>query len=384
MNRIIVAIIITFIVTTTVLVTGPKQDNNAQNPTTNYNYEKVTYTQSIKEKVKNTDNIHKKATTVDDSNSMIPRQKIDRKRYMENIRSRAEQDNYDEIEYELKKARYYNKEYTSKQKSIPTKPNVSTKTEENTIINSTQNIQTNEEENWKIWETNINNFIYHATATNKALKDHEGIVYDVSFDVNKNKSITNVNINIRHKPEKKFAKPSYDTIEKAIFKMDETDVLKFPPNTKQTSREFKMSYTIGERIEGAIEEINWNIWHASIANAILQKAMSYGEYRIGNGAYARSLVPVCDVELIIDENKKIIKTKVSNPNEGTIKGDVLYKNIHRAIRAINGSDLLKFPAGTKRKITKFPTTAYILGVPELANPSWYQDIERYPIIHDYK
>lgn len=98
MNRIIVAIIITFIVTTTVLVTGPKQDNNAQNPTTNYNYEKVTYTQSIKEKVKNIDNIQKKATTVDDSNSMIPRQKIDRKSYMENIRSRAEQDNYDEIE----------------------------------------------------------------------------------------------------------------------------------------------------------------------------------------------------------------------------------------------------------------------------------------------
>lgn len=91
------------------------------------------------------------------------------------------------------------------------------------------------------------------------------------------------------------------------------------------------------------EELAWNAWHSNILNTIIKKAQKAPD----NQPYGT----VNHIEFDVDANRNIINIKVYAEPE---KYSQQAKN-HFApfIRELDGTDLLKFPDDTQRKVTHF-------------------------------
>lgn len=236
MNRIIITIILIFVVTIAVVTTQPKQNSNEQ-----YTYSNSsTANKTLRKRVeRNTQNVNaglsdikeQKETDIQNTNN------IDRNTYMSNIRARAERNNIDEVEEHLTNTLLVNKNVT--QQSSTTVEKKTTQTKNKTL--SAAKIETIQ---WDKWNTNIAYDILRKADSYCDFRNSVGIIYEISFTVDNNKNISNVNIKINHKPAKILAEPSYNAIQKAISKINGTDVLSFPSNTSKTKAEFKITLNI--------------------------------------------------------------------------------------------------------------------------------------------
>lgn len=236
MNRIIITIILIFIVTIAVVTTQPKQNSNEQYTYSNSSTANKTLTKSVETNAQNinaelSDIKEQKETDIQNTNN------IDRNTYMSNIRARAERNNIDEVEEHLTNTLLVNKNVT--QHSSTTIEKKTTQTKNKTL--SAAKIETIQ---WDKWNTNIAYDILRKADSSCDFRNSVGIIYEISFTVDNNKNISNVNIKINHKPAKILAEPSYNAIQKAISKINGTDVLSFPSNTSKTKAEFKITLNI--------------------------------------------------------------------------------------------------------------------------------------------
>ena len=239
MNRIIITIILIFIVTIAVVTTQPKQNSNEQYTYSNSSTANKTLTKSVETNAQNIsaelsdikEKKEKKETNIKNINN------IDRNTYMSNIRARAERNNIDEVEEHLTNTLFVNKNVT--QQSSNTVEKKTTQTKNKTL--SAAKIETIQ---WDKWNTNIAYDILRKADSYCDFRNSVGIIYEISFTVDNNKNISNVNIKINHKPAKILAEPSYNAIQKAISKINGTDILSFPSNTSKTKAEFKITLNI--------------------------------------------------------------------------------------------------------------------------------------------
>lgn len=236
MNRIIITIILIFVVTIAVVTTQPKQNSNEQYTYSNSSTANKTLTKSVETNAQNisaelSDIKEKKETNIKNINN------IDRNTYMSNIRARAERNNIDEVEEHLTNTLLVNKNVTQQSSTTVEKKTKQTK-------NKTLSAAKIETIQWDKWNTNIAYDILRKADSYCDFRNSVGIIYEISFTVDNNKNISNVNIKINHKPAKILAEPSYNAIQKAISKINGTDVLSFPSNTSKTKAEFKITLNI--------------------------------------------------------------------------------------------------------------------------------------------
>ena len=117
------------------------------------------------------------------------------------------------------------------------------------------------------------------------------------------------------------------------------------------------------------EIIAWNKWRADLANAITQKAYSYNTKDAQIGTIYR-------YAFTVDKNRKI--TKINVEILSGVKNEPeqeLLSAITRAIEEINGTNILEFPQGTKRKKTN------VIGGIKVTNRTKYIDANSF---YDYE
>lgn len=269
MNRLIIAIIATFIVTIMVLTTQPKLHKNVQIGGADFGYHDISNIQNIETNISNIDtknsemkvknisnmqNVEARIKNTDIKNTDIALKNVDRNTYMERIRSKAHLNTNDELDKELTKALFdngKNGKVIKQQTNLQTYSTEVSKIERQTTSNTNKQktlkeIESAEEIDWSIWRANLANEILRKANSYYRFQNAMGITYDVAFDVDENQNITNVNVSIRHKPSGKYAKPSYDAIRRAITEIDGTDILIFPSRTKRIKTEFKVALVVGK------------------------------------------------------------------------------------------------------------------------------------------
>ena len=292
MNKIIIAIIATFIATMFVLIAQPKAPQNIQFTNANLGYNSVNSFQNTNTNVANINNIKDTDIVIKDTseienkdldisnmdniaNRNLSLQMPDRDAYMEKLRSKAKNMSQNEqIDERLAEENIIKKSYENRlkrERENPVREQVYNQIEtrkaeekariEAKIIASRSNVVeyppqiTNsktkkewEEEDtidWSIWHSNIANTILRKTSTQNAEKS-TGTSYIISFYVDKNRKITNVNIRVAHKPKGADPEPYRNSVKRAIAQINGTNILTFPSRSKRTITKFQVGIGIEE------------------------------------------------------------------------------------------------------------------------------------------
>lgn len=117
------------------------------------------------------------------------------------------------------------------------------KTKEKTQNETAKLVEINEELDWSKWRSNLANQIIKISNA-YGFDGSAGVIYEISFNVDKNKVITGTSIDIYYKPIGQYAEPGYNAIRKAIDTINGTDILTFPSRTQRTSTNFKTQLNV--------------------------------------------------------------------------------------------------------------------------------------------
>ena len=247
--RLFIAIITSLMITLIVLTIQPKLHKQVQFISANFGYRNMISMQDIQNHVTKTTN-HQ---IVEDKSST--KELINRDAYMKKLREKAQPQFVDNI---INETNTSHKETATKNNKEKVRELVKREAEINKSTSkattTATSLETVDSANWSCWRNSISNEITKRAAKYYKSTESNGVIYDISFDVSKNKYISNVNVHMYYKPLDAHAESGYNALRKATEEINGTDRLTFPCKTNKTTQRFTYRTTPSE----------WNAYKSTI------------------------------------------------------------------------------------------------------------------------
>ena len=237
MNRVILTVLSTVIITILVLLFNPQMPKSVQFSEGGLGLHSIPTTQNTDVKVKNIDNTKNSDISVTNTNvvknSDVVVKNVDRDSYMQNIRNRA----IEQYKKEQAQAKNIQPTTATRQTNIvkPVVNNNKTVTTQTVSKPVTQKKLTIEEETiaWNQWRANVANAITaqgHKYGVNGV---ELGTICKYSFNVNANKQISGITTSIVKGVQDEYSMKFANAVKSAIQSLNGSSILKFPEGTER-------------------------------------------------------------------------------------------------------------------------------------------------------